>query len=93
MYYGVLGQLALLRGTIDRELGEPTLGLLRQLPASRSCGSFVPLTYRAARRGETWPWPRSRSSGTCQARSRSGAALGPYSFPLIGVGALLLDDT
>jgi DNA-binding CsgD family transcriptional regulator len=91
MYYAFLGQLALLRGTIDRELGETTLGLLRQLPSIPLVRVFVPLTY--ALLGE-----RDLALATFEEfRHMPGAIeVGPrwaVLVTLIGVGALLLDDT
>ncbi|HET9974675.1 MAG TPA: hypothetical protein VFQ68_41035, partial [Streptosporangiaceae bacterium] len=45
MYYAFLGQLAVMRGTIDRELADATLAMLRQLPDIALVRIFVPQTY------------------------------------------------
>jgi DNA-binding CsgD family transcriptional regulator/tetratricopeptide (TPR) repeat protein len=45
MYYAFLGQMALLRGTIDRDLADMTLGMLRQVPDLPLVRVFIPMTY------------------------------------------------
>jgi len=45
MYYAFLGQIAVLRGTIDRELADATLGMLRQASDITLVRIFVPQTY------------------------------------------------
>ncbi|HEU5391820.1 MAG TPA: AAA family ATPase [Streptosporangiaceae bacterium] len=45
MYYAFLGQLAVMRGTIDRELADATLGMLRQASDITLVRIFVPQTY------------------------------------------------
>ena len=91
MYYAFLDQLALLRGTIDRELAETTLGILRQLPGIPLVRVFVPLTH--ALLGE-----RDLARATFEEfRHMPGAIeVGPRWAALvtmIGTGALMLDDT
>ena len=91
MYYAFLGQLALLRGAIDRELAETTLRMLRQLPGIPLVRIFVPLTY--ALLGE-----QDLARATFEEfRHMPGAIeVGPRwaaLVTLIGIVALLLDDT
>jgi len=45
MYYAFLGQIAVMRGTIDRELADATLGMLRQVPDIALVRIFIPQTY------------------------------------------------
>jgi DNA-binding CsgD family transcriptional regulator len=45
MYYAFLNQIALLRGTIDRETGEAALTMMRQMPKIPLVRIFIPLTY------------------------------------------------
>jgi DNA-binding CsgD family transcriptional regulator len=45
MYYAFLGQVAVLRGTIDRELAVATLQTLRQVPDLPLVRIFIPQTY------------------------------------------------
>src|SRR5690242_19266691 len=45
MYYAFLGQIALLRGTIDRELAEATIRMLRQVPEIPLVRIFLPMAY------------------------------------------------
>jgi DNA-binding CsgD family transcriptional regulator/tetratricopeptide (TPR) repeat protein len=45
MYYAFLGQLAVMRGTIDRELADATLTMLRQVPDIALVRIFIPQTY------------------------------------------------
>jgi DNA-binding CsgD family transcriptional regulator/tetratricopeptide (TPR) repeat protein len=45
MYYAFLGQLAVMRGTIDRELADATLAMLRQVPDIALVRIFIPQTY------------------------------------------------
>jgi DNA-binding CsgD family transcriptional regulator len=45
MYYAFLGQIAVMRGTIDRELADATLGMLRQVPDIALVRIFVPQTH------------------------------------------------
>lgn len=45
MYYAFLGQIALLRGTIDRELAEATIAALRQVPEIPLVRVFMPMAY------------------------------------------------
>jgi DNA-binding CsgD family transcriptional regulator len=91
MYYAFLSQLALLRGTIDRELAETTLGMLRQLPGIPLVRVFVPLTYALA--GES---DLARATFEEFRHMPGSIEVGPRWAPLltlIGTGALLLDDT
>ena len=45
MYYAFLNQLALLRGTIDREAGEAALAMMRQVPGIPLVRIFIALTH------------------------------------------------
>jgi DNA-binding CsgD family transcriptional regulator len=45
MYYAFLGQIALLRGTIDRELAEATIRMLRQVPEIPLVRVFLPMAH------------------------------------------------
>jgi DNA-binding NarL/FixJ family response regulator len=45
LYYAFVGELASLRGTIDRELGEATLAMLRQASAIPLTRIAIPLTH------------------------------------------------
>jgi len=45
MYYAFLGQIAVMRGTINRELADATLEMLRQVPDIALVRIFVPQTY------------------------------------------------
>src|SRR5215469_10868370 len=91
MYYAFRNQLALLRGTIDREEGETALALMRQLPGIPLVRIFIPLTY--ALLGER---DLARATfeefrympGTMEVGPRWAALLGQ-----IGTAALMLDDT
>jgi DNA-binding CsgD family transcriptional regulator len=51
MYYAFLGQVALLRGTIDRDVGARTLDILRAIPNVPLVRIFIPQTH--ALMGET----------------------------------------
>src|SRR5215831_11801598 len=91
MYYAFRNQLALLRGTIDRDEGEAGLAMMRQVPGIPLVRIFVPLTY--ALLGER---DLARATfeefrympGTLEVGPRWAALLGQ-----IGTAALMLDDT
>jgi len=91
MYYAFLNQLALLRGTTDREAGEATLAMMRQVPGIPLVRIFIPLTY--ALLGE-----RDLARATFEEfRYMPGAIeVGPRWAALlvqIGTAAVMLDDT
>ena len=91
MYYAFLGQLALVRGTIDRELAEPTLTMMRRVPDIPLVRVFMPLIHVLL--GER---DLARATfeefrympGTMEVGPRWAALLA-----LIGAVAVILDDT
>jgi DNA-binding CsgD family transcriptional regulator len=91
MYYAFLGQLALLRGTIDRETGHATLTILQQVPAIPLVRIFIPQTHALLGDHDlaraTFEEFR-HMPGTMEVGPRWAALLGQ-----IGTVALLLDDT
>jgi DNA-binding CsgD family transcriptional regulator len=91
MYYAFLNQLALLRGTIDREEGEAALAMMRQLPGIPLVRIFIPLTHLLL--GE-----RDLARATFEEfRYMPGTIeVGPRWAALlihIGTAAVMLDDT
>jgi DNA-binding CsgD family transcriptional regulator/tetratricopeptide (TPR) repeat protein len=91
LYYAFLNQLALLRGTIDREAAEATLAMLQQVPGIPLVRIFIPLIY--ALLGErdlaraTFEEFR-HMPGTVEVGLRWAALLAH-----IGITAVMLDDT
>jgi DNA-binding CsgD family transcriptional regulator len=90
MYYAFLSQLALLRGTMDRELGDATLAMLQRVRNVPLVRVFVPLTYLLM--GE-----RDRARATFEEFRRLPGTLemGPRWIALmvhIGIAAVWLDD-
>jgi len=91
MYYAFLGQLALVRGTIDRELAEATLAMLHRVPGIPLARIYIPLSH--ALLGErdlaraTFEEFR-HMPGTIEVGPRWAALL-----TLIGTVAVMLDDT
>jgi DNA-binding CsgD family transcriptional regulator len=90
MYYAFLNQLALLRGTIDRETGQTTLAIIGQLPNIPLVRVFVPLIH--ALLGD-----RDLARATFEEfrHMPETVEVGPRWAALlmfIGIGAVLLDD-
>ncbi len=91
MYHAFLNQLALLRGTVDRQTGEMTLTMLRQAPTILLVRIFIPLVH--ALLGED---DLARATfeefrhlpGTVEVGPRWAVLLSH-----IGIVAVLLDDT
>jgi DNA-binding NarL/FixJ family response regulator len=91
MYYSFLGQLALLRGVIDRDTGQAILTMIRQVPA-------IPLVRVSAPQVHALLGDVDLARATFEEfRHMPGTVeVGPRWAPLvtqIGIVALLLDDT
>ena len=90
MYFAFLGQLALLRGTMDRPTGEATTAMLRQVPDVLLARIFIPQTHLLL--GE----PDLARATFEEFRHLPGTVeVGPRWAPLlgqIGVVAIALDD-
>ena len=91
MYYAFLAQLALLRGTMDRDLGEATLAMTRQAHDVLLVRVFVPLTHLLL--GERDP---ARATFEEFRHLPGTLEVGPRWIALmvqIGITAVWLDDT
>jgi DNA-binding CsgD family transcriptional regulator len=91
MYYAFRNQLALLRGTIDREEGETALAMMRQVPGIPLVRIFIPLTYallgdRDLARATFEEF--RHMPGTLEVGPRWAVLL-----VMIGTAAVMLDDT
>lgn len=90
MYYAFTTQLMLLRGTVDRENGQATLAILRQMPKIPLVRVFVPLMH--ALLGDS---DLARATFEEFRYMPETVEVGPRWAALlifIGVGAVLLDD-